>query len=781
MAKRILPPLLLLAVVLIFFRGSLFQGRAEIPCNPNRWVPWKEHASPGEIAPPAVNTDCALAYYPRRAFTHEWMRRGDFPLWDPTTFAGQPFLANFQSALFYPVNLILALTTDAMTGMGWFVAIHFFLGGLFAYLAARAFGIGRGASVAAALVFELNPFFMTRIGHPTFVATAAWLPAVVLAAERAARRPGFRSTGVLALPLALAAFAGFPQMLLHIYYVLAFFSLAALISKERPRARTACTFGAAIALSLLLAAAQLLPTLEFLRLSTREAADLATFRSGTHHPLMALRILAPDFFGNPVNETLWSTLFRTGNGMFRQNYVSTLNYFGALPLVIGLYGIFTGRRRLFFAGLFLFPLLVLAGTPLADIAWRLPGFRFSRPDRLILLPLFATAIGFGFGVDRLSDRARKTPPFVLAGFVVLLAGAAALALFREPIIEGLLRGRAPVTNGVVLLLKARVPLANLSATALRSSATTALFAAAGLLLVLVRRRIPSAGIVALLALLAGADLYLFGARFHLDLPRDSTFRETPEILRIREDVGPDGRIARYGPAATDFLPPATASLFGIDDTAGINALNLERYRKLMETIEPGLYSYRRYRPLQRLESLKSPALRILGARVYGVDDSGGILPMPGPRPLPRATFHGRWEYLSGAAILLRLRSPEFDPAETLLLEGQGPPAPVAPRGGSADIQRYEPDRVTVGVVARSPGFLFLADAWYPGWEATVDGGPATLYRADYAFRAVPVPEGEHVIDFRYRPRSLRFGAALSSAALLVMILLAAAPRRRRTE
>lgn len=780
MMKRALIPLLFLAVAFVFFRGSLFEGRVEIPCNPNRWLPWLTHATPAETAPPAVNTDCALAYYPRRVFAHVWARRGNLPLWDPTTFTGQPFLANFQSAVLYPVNVALYFLTGPESAMGWFAAIHLLLGGLFAYLCARGFGIGRGGSIAAALLFELNPFFTTRVGHPTFLATAAYLPLVILAGLRLAERPGARGVAFLAAALLLATMAGFPQTLIHVYYALAFFALCAIAPREGgPRGRVLLLFGGAVALSFLLAAYQLLPTAEFLRLSTREMTDLATFRSGTHSPWHWIRVVAPDFFGNPMKENLWSTIFPTGNGLFRPNYVSSLNYFGVLPLVVGLYGVATGRRRLFLAGMFALPLLVIAGTPLADIAWRLPGFRFSRPDRLILLPYFATAIGFGFGVERLADKARKTPWAVAAGLGLFFLLAALLALFREPIVTGLLGNRLPIADGHVLLPKGRAPFAELTGMALVSCATTMVFAALGLALLFLRRKLPAVVVLSLAAAIGAGDLYLFGARFHLDLPRFSTFRGTPEIERIREDLDPYGRIARFGPAAADLLPPATASLYGIDDTAGINALNLERYRLVMERVEPGLYSYRRYRPLQRIESVRSPVLRLLGARVYGVDGAGGLLPIPGPEPLPRATMHDKWEYLPEKEILRRLGSPDFDPAAELLLEGEGPAPPVAGGGGSADIQEYEPDRVTVRVIAGAPAFLLLADAWYPGWEAEVDGAPARLYRADYAFRAVAVPAGDHVVDFVYRPRSVRIGAALSVAALLVTLGLFAAPRRRK--
>jgi uncharacterized membrane protein YfhO len=85
------------------------------------------------------------------------------------------------------------------------------------------------------------------------------------------------------------------------------------------------------------------------------------------------------------------------------------------------------------------------------------------------------------------------------------------------------------------------------------------------------------------------------------------------------------------------------------------------------------------------------------------------------------------------------------------------------------------NHVRLRVQAREPGMVVLNDVDYPAWRSYVDGIPTTIYRANHSFRAVPVPRGDHQVEFRYESDALSLGAAISAGtlALLVTILAAA--------
>jgi hypothetical protein len=90
-------------------------------------------------------------------------------------------------------------------------------------------------------------------------------------------------------------------------------------------------------------------------------------------------------------------------------------------------------------------------------------------------------------------------------------------------------------------------------------------------------------------------------------------------------------------------------------------------------------------------------------------------------------------------------------------------------GDEVAIVRAAPERVEITTRSTGAGLLVLADAYYPGWRATVDGAPASIYPADVAFRGVPVPAGEHRVVFTYRSTPLRAGAILSLLGLIAIV------------
>ena len=83
----------------------------------------------------------------------------------------------------------------------------------------------------------------------------------------------------------------------------------------------------------------------------------------------------------------------------------------------------------------------------------------------------------------------------------------------------------------------------------------------------------------------------------------------------------------------------------------------------------------------------------------------------------------------------------------------------------------ESEHARISVRAQADGYLVVADTWYPGWVASVDGTEVPIERANLLFRAVRVPAGDHVVEFRYGPESVRLGAIVSGVSIVVAFAL----------
>jgi hypothetical protein len=122
-----------------------------------------------------------------------------------------------------------------------------------------------------------------------------------------------------------------------------------------------------------------------------------------------------------------------------------------------------------------------------------------------------------------------------------------------------------------------------------------------------------------------------------------------------------------------------------------------------------------------------------------------------------------------------LYNPTIDLTSTVILSMPPEKLPVQPltylssptSSKTVEIQSYQPTEVTIHTTADEDHVLVLSDTYFPGWEATVDGKTTPIYLADYAFRGVYVPGGEHTIQFSYHPRSFTIAAGTGIVSFLL--------------
>ena len=359
--------------------------------------------------------DTFTYFYPYRAYAATALAQGRLPLWLPDLFLGVPFLANIQTAVFYPLNLLfLAFSTPQALAAS--VVGHVFLAGAFTYAFARlSVGLGRFGAFLAAVVFMFGGFLAVQAGHINQLNASAWLPLLLLAFDLAYRRRSLAWGLGAGLVLAMVFLAGHTQEAYMTLVALGLFALwRALTAGPSPRGRWLMLRLAAGLLILVLlvglglAAVQLLPTAELSLLSVRGGG--MSYREATSFsldPRLGLVALLPGFSEQPPSS----------------EYVG---YVGIVAVGLALAALVRRWREpavvfcALLAGLGLF-LALGRWNPFYYLAYHLvPGFQLFRvPARWLYLYTFGAALLAGLGAENLSPGTSTArggePPTSLAG------------------------------------------------------------------------------------------------------------------------------------------------------------------------------------------------------------------------------------------------------------------------------------------------------------------------------------------------------------------------------
>jgi Bacterial membrane protein YfhO len=158
-------------------------------------------------------------------------------------------------------------------------------------------------------------------------------------------------------------------------------------------------------------------------------------------------------------------------------------------------------------------------------------------------------------------------------------------------------------------------------------------------------------------------------------------------------------------------------------------------------------------------------------------DAGPVAIFENLRALPRVWLATAERIASGPQQLEIIRSgkifgeAKWQPLDEVLVEG---PSGLAfpkekPPPGRAEIAARTPNRVDVATDSFTPSLLVLADNYYPGWRAEVDGRAARIMRVNYNQRGVALPAGRHLVTFSYQPGSVLTGLLVSGLSLVLLL------------
>lgn len=698
-----------------------------------------------------------LQFYPWREVAFTMLRGGQLPLWNPLVGHGAPLLANYQTAVFYPPNwLYLLLPTEY--AMGWVALLHLVWAGLGMMALLRRYeadGLGQGIG---ALAFCLSGYIVARFGFLSITSAVAWLPWLVWGVDCLIVGASHRRVAILTGIVAMLLLAGHAQTAFYSLLLAGAYALwRAFTCNERRVAWGALivTLGAVL-LGAALAAIQLLPTLELMQQSQRAAGvDAAAGLSYSFWPWHLLNFVVPGAFGSPASGNYYSY------GAYWEDAV----YVGVLPLLLTVRASWRwlqGRKTdgqpgdhtlddaavPFFLAV-LVPATVLAlGNFTPVFRWlfeHIPTFdAFNAPARWMLLTVFSLAVLAGIGASDWygSDEPSAWPGRLTAiGLAAVIAALAARYVLGAGVTESLLR--AFTRLGIAVFVAGMVGL--------------------GLRLIHQHGDLRSGWEAVALAVVA-VDLVSAGWGLNPTVP-----------ATLYHDRSP----------LADMVEPGTRSLWLPDDeyTAKFDTFfllddyrvdDLEHWQSMRASLLPNLGMLDAVLAASNFDPLLVGAHADVLAMLDGLE---GDALAQAARKLNISTIFSTGVHnlpvaaVAGPTTAFAVADPWPRVSVAECVEGlDGVRCQPAP-GGAAVIVADEPARVSVNVQSEDAAWLLLLDTNYPGWQASIDGDPVAIRRANGAFRAVELLAGEHTVTFRYRPGSLIAGASVSTVSLVILLAL----------
>ncbi len=695
----------------------------------------------------------AYAWY---HFSSATFHQGILPLWDPYTHAGRTFVGGMETGLFYPPKLLLYSWPLSRSGLfsqqlfhRFYVLAHI-LASCFLFLLARELGLSPFPAFVASLCFSLAGF-MSKLPWPDMLDSGIWLPLILLFLLRAMRAHGARRVALFSclsgIALGMAILGGRIHIVIMDGAVVA--GAAVYVACEKPRSRSrwirSVVVLAVIGLfALCLGAIQLLPSIEYSPLAVRHIGADAPIPATSKIPYADLR----DEF---QARSLASLLFPTAFGGLVGGEGFTL-YFGVMPLILAIFGIWQNWgdrwvRYLTVLALLAFCYSLGAYSLLHGLAYALVPFLWVARGaaRFIYVAHFSLAILAGFGLQTLLSRVASpgVTGYVRALRWVLLAAVIALLV---PALYG-----SPEVNDWVCLSFLLV------------------ISSSGLFIYLARAPLSLGARIALVSLIL-FDMNSFywivqnkaraqksGADYLTILLRS---RNMAEFLKNKPDLF---RVHLELPGLLNI-----GDLYEVQTTEGTTATESADFLRFRSTV-PRAYDYLNVRYVVRSKSSAEPG------PVY-TDDQWKVY--ENPSGYPRAwVVHQATSESSADRVFGLIQAPDFDGLNAAVVNEPLRVAlePKAPNSNEeVRFEQYRADRLEIVVRAASRGLLVLSEMHYPGWQATVDGAPAPIYKVNGLLRGVVVPGGQSRIVMRYAPRSVFVGAVLTGLALLGALVLAAA-------
>jgi hypothetical protein len=705
--------------------------------------------------------------YPMSSYAARMASSGQTPFWNPYTFSGMPFLADFQAQYFYPAHWIFRYFLEPATGLlkpgiiEFIIILHFFIAQLSMAFLARFRKISMWGSILAGISWAFCGSLATRTNHPMIVYHMAFLPLILMHFEKGLLQQRWLNILYTALLLGLIIISGHAQTSAYILIFLAVYGIWMLIDSLRKgniKTNGAIAWLMRMALPVLLAAGivavQYLPGQELASYSERSEITYEKTTDGSMTFGQLFTAVIPSLYGQisgnpgPGSEKLaFSMNDSQGRPVQTHWYWDTAFYFGISALILGTLGIFSTistpfTGTLISVGVFAFLYGLGNNGFLHGLFWGVPVFgQFRNPGRMMFYLSFGFSILSGHGFDSLKNLGNNLLRSIAIGAAFPLLIALLTLISILPGMAGVPENLHPVLGGqagrALLFIIGTIAVIFLYGRTVLNAQTS--------------------GII--LCILAFTDLHFAYKGFH----------GSPKNPKDQYIVQPElqSKLSANTPESVFRVSMRNQYGMAMARNGGMNAGIM-----LYEGYNPILLQ-RRNPPLTNTEQI----FDLLNIKyILKADPQNGSLYFA---ERPTALGHARMVYQAitesdgEQALRSKIAAGNIDFRTTAILEKQ----PGIVLSGavpdsvqhSVKIVNYTPNEYTVSVNTAQAGILCLSDIWYPAWKASIDGNSTEILRSNWSMRAIQIPAGNHSIRIYYDSDTYHRGYTASMISLCITL------------
>ncbi len=775
--KKLWPYLLIFFIVVIFF-NPIFKGQIPFPgdllinTNPYSSESYLGYL-PGSYPNKAQGPDVITEIYPWKYFSIEQFKNGQIPFWNPHNFSGNPQMANFQTASFYPFNLIYFVLPF---NISWtiFIMLQPLLSAIFMFLFLnRGLNLKKEASILGGIAFAFSSYMVVWMQYGNIASTILWLPLALLLIKKILEKQTLKNFLYLVIVLTISFLAGYIQGLFYVYAVCVLYFLYLLFfGKVKGKLKKSILFITALIFPFVLSLFLLFPTLEIFSNSTRGSYTLAEFSKNLAPIYYWITVVFPDFFGNPA----------TRNYYLDGTYIERVMYPGALILFFAIYTIFKVKSldKRFFALLSFVSLIIATNIPLVKYFYMLPIPVISTtiPTREFSIFIFSLIILGAMGINYWLENKNKTKYPIIYMALLILIFLIVFLLFKL---------------GTLTDVNFKVSIRNMVLPTFFIFVTVIIF--------YLKNKYKKIALVLIFFVLIFDLLYFFNKITPFS-PSSFTYSKTAVMEYLKENAG----INRFWGYGSGYIPSNYQSVDGTYSPEGNDPLHISSYGELLASSKYGELPKVLPRPDANIaggfgnadlktNKNRQKILNLLGIKyVLHKDDllSGEF--NPDYVTFPPSSYELVWQknpwqiYENKLALerfyltddyeivknkdeaILKIYDESIDLRKTLILYEK--PDLKLGKITKSDILLvdYQPNKISFKITTDANSLFFISDNFFPGWRAFVDEKEVKVYKANYSFRAVPVTKGEHELVMSYYPNSFTLGLKISLFGFIILLV-----------